>query len=66
MQEHQTQNIEDTMNKFVQISLNNQNNTCVSIKNLGMQMGQLVKEPANNQKGVFRAKNRTIQNSIVM
>jgi len=50
----------------MQISLNNQNNTCISIKNLGMQMEQLAKELTNNQKGVFRVNNMTIQNSIVM
>nr|KYP32894.1 hypothetical protein KK1_046308 [Cajanus cajan]KYP32897.1 hypothetical protein KK1_046311 [Cajanus cajan] len=40
-----TSKLEDTLNQFMQVSMNNQKNTEASIKNLEMQVGQLAKQP---------------------
>jgi len=42
-----TSKLEDMMQQFMQMSIQNQKNTDASIKNLEVQVGQLAKQVAN-------------------
>ncbi|XP_020205130.1 uncharacterized protein LOC109790395 [Cajanus cajan] len=50
-----TTKLEDTLQQFMQLSLQNQKNTDASIKNLEVQVGQLAKQLADQQSGSFSA-----------
>nr|KYP35333.1 hypothetical protein KK1_043639 [Cajanus cajan] len=54
-----TSKLEDTLNQFMQVSMNNQKNTEASIKNLEVQVGQLAKQLADMSKGPFSANTKT-------
>ncbi|XP_020231419.1 uncharacterized protein LOC109811976 [Cajanus cajan] len=50
-----TTKLEDTLQQFMQLSMSNQKNTDASIKNLEIQVGQIAKQLAEQQKGSFSA-----------
>ncbi|BAT74121.1 hypothetical protein VIGAN_01172100, partial [Vigna angularis var. angularis] len=50
-QNDRTSKLEDTLQMFMQQSIQNQKNTDASIKNLEVQVGQLAKQLANQQGG---------------
>ncbi|XP_020203724.1 uncharacterized protein LOC109789229 [Cajanus cajan] len=50
-----TTKLEDTLQKFMQLSMSNQKNIDASIKNLEIQVGQIAKQLAEQQKGSFSA-----------
>ncbi|XP_020233010.1 uncharacterized protein LOC109813258 [Cajanus cajan] len=50
-----TTKLEDTLQQFMQLSMSNQKNTDASIKNLEIQVGQITKHLAEQQKGSFSA-----------
>jgi len=50
-----TSKLEDMMQQFMQMSIQNQKNTDASIKNLEVQVGQLAKQLADQQGGSFSA-----------
>ncbi|XP_020225266.1 uncharacterized protein LOC109807150 [Cajanus cajan] len=54
-----TSKLEDTLNQFMQVSMNNQKNTEASIKNLEVQVGQLAKQLADMSGGPFSANTMT-------
>nr|KYP38160.1 hypothetical protein KK1_040614 [Cajanus cajan] len=54
-----TSKLEDTLNQFMQVSMNNQKNTEASIKNLEVQVGQLAKQLADMSGGPFSANTKT-------
>ncbi|KAG2390576.1 uncharacterized protein HKW66_Vig0220180 [Vigna angularis] len=54
-QSDRTSKLEDTLQMFMQQSIQNQKNTDASIKNLEVQVGQLAKQLANQQGGHFTA-----------
>nr|KYP71171.1 Auxin response factor 4 [Cajanus cajan] len=56
-----TTNLEDTLQQFMQLSMSNQKITDASIKNMEIQVGQIAKQLAEQQKGSFSA--NTEQNS---
>ncbi|XP_020208550.1 uncharacterized protein LOC109793496 [Cajanus cajan] len=51
--------LEETLNQFMQVSMNNQKNTEASIKNLEVQVGQLAKQLADMSGGPFSANTET-------
>ncbi|XP_020232903.1 uncharacterized protein LOC109813177 [Cajanus cajan] len=54
-----TSKLEETLNQFMQVSMNNQKNTEASIKNLEVQVGQLAKQLADMSKGPFSSNTKT-------
>nr|KYP35571.1 hypothetical protein KK1_043394 [Cajanus cajan] len=50
-----TTKLEDTLQQFMQLSMSNQKNTDTSIKNLEIQVGQIAKKLAEQQKCFFSA-----------
>nr|KYP72467.1 hypothetical protein KK1_005056 [Cajanus cajan] len=54
-----TTKLEDTLQQFMQLSLQNQKNTDASIKNLEVQVGQLAKQLADQKSGSFSANTQT-------
>nr|KYP35611.1 hypothetical protein KK1_043343 [Cajanus cajan] len=50
-----TTKLEDTLQQFMKLSMSNQKNTDASIKNLEIQVGQIAKQLAEQQKGSFSA-----------
>ncbi|XP_020232090.1 uncharacterized protein LOC109812514 [Cajanus cajan] len=54
-----TNKLEETLNQFMQVSMNNQKNTEASIKNLEVQVGQLAKQLADMSEGPFSANTKT-------
>nr|KYP40388.1 hypothetical protein KK1_038280 [Cajanus cajan] len=54
-----TNKLEDTLNQFMQVSMNNQKNTEASIKNLEVQVGQLAKQLADMSGGPFSTNTKT-------
>nr|KYP62438.1 hypothetical protein KK1_016971 [Cajanus cajan] len=54
-----TSKLEDTLNQFMHVSMNNQKNTEASIKNLEVQVGQLAKQLADMSGGPFSANTKT-------
>nr|KYP37352.1 hypothetical protein KK1_041445 [Cajanus cajan] len=54
-----TTKLEDTLQQFMQLSLQNQKNTNASIKNLEVQVGQLAKQLADQQSGSFSTNTKT-------
>nr|KYP46004.1 hypothetical protein KK1_032388 [Cajanus cajan] len=51
--------LEETLNQFMQVSMNNLKNTEASIKNLEVQVGQLAKQLADMSGGPFSANTKT-------
>ncbi|KHN10567.1 hypothetical protein glysoja_037367, partial [Glycine soja] len=47
--------MEDTLNQLMQVSILNQKNIDTSIKNLEVQVGQLVKQMSEHESGSFSA-----------
>nr|KYP34652.1 hypothetical protein KK1_044375 [Cajanus cajan] len=54
-----TNKLEDTLNQFMQVSMNNQKNTEASIKHLAVKAGQLAKQLADMSGGPFSANTKT-------
>nr|KYP52787.1 hypothetical protein KK1_025322 [Cajanus cajan] len=54
-----TSKLEDTLNQFMHVSMNNQKNIEASIKNLEVQVGQLAKQLADMSGGPFSANTKT-------
>ncbi|XP_020203761.1 uncharacterized protein LOC109789258 [Cajanus cajan] len=54
-----TTKLEDTLQQFMQLSLQNQKNTDASFKNLEVQVGQLAKQLADQKSGSFSANTQT-------
>nr|KYP41458.1 hypothetical protein KK1_037185 [Cajanus cajan] len=51
--------LEETLNQFMQVSMNNQKNNEASIKNLEVQVGQLAKQLVDMSEGPFSANTKT-------
>ncbi|XP_020215415.1 uncharacterized protein LOC109799279 [Cajanus cajan] len=54
-----TSKLDETLNQFMQVSMNNQKNTEASINNLEVQVGQLAKQLADMSGGPFSANSKT-------
>lgn len=59
LQTDRTSKLEETLNHFMQMSMENQKNTDASIKNLETQVGQIVKQLAEQQGGTFITNTQT-------